>query len=473
MPLRLRLALWYGSLTTLIVTLVCGYSYAIHSRTHYDELDRVLHSVATHVRTELMAKHTTETEADVIASAPLLGAGIRLLDQDGRIRAESGPAGAMPTFDVPALFRARHERTYPAVARLVPALHRPDHAPGRFGLLRGYDTGERLRVYVEALPADEGFLVATMPLVHIDAAVLGFGNLMLTMALTAGLLAFSVGWLLARRALRPVATLTDAAAAIAKSRSFSRRVVDGASRDELGQLARTFNGMLASLEDAYESQLRFVSAASHELRAPLTVIQANLDLLRTAPMPDSDREIALAEASSEAGRMARLVADLLALARADAGVPIRKDPVELDRIVVDVLGEARHLARGQRMELTRVEPVTVRGDADRLKQLFLNLVENAIKYTPTNGHVTVSLERGGAEAIVVIRDDGVGIDASELPRVFERFYRADPARSRHPGGSGLGLSIAQWVATEHGGKIAIESRLGDGTSATVRLPAVE
>ena len=113
------------------------------------------------------------------------------------------------------------------------------------------------------------------------------------------------------------------------------------------------------------------------------------------------------------------------------------------------------------------------GDADRLKQLFLNLVENAIKYTPTDGHVTVSLEREGAEAIVVVRDDGVGIGANDLPRVFERFYRADPARSRDPGGSGLGLSIAQWVASEHGGSLALESRLGEGTAVTVRLPAEE
>ena len=169
--------------------------------------------------------------------------------------------------------------------------------------------------------------------------------------------------------------------------------------------------------------------------------------------------------------MARLVGDLLALARADAGVPIRKDPVELDRIVVDVLGEARHLARGQRVELTRVEPVTVRGDADRLKQLFLNLVENAIKYTQTDGHVSVSIARDGSDAVVAVRDDGVGIDAADLPRVFERFYRADRARSRDPGGSGLGLSIAQWVAGEHGGSLALESRLGEGTMVTVRLPA--
>jgi two-component system OmpR family sensor kinase len=115
--------------------------------------------------------------------------------------------------------------------------------------------------------------------------------------------------------------------------------------------------------------------------------------------------------------------------------------------------------------------MTVLGDADRLKQLFLNLVENAIKYTPPGGQVSVSITRDGSDSIVVVRDDGVGIDATDLPRVFERFYRADPARSRNPGGSGLGLSIAQWVASEHGGSLALDSRLGEGTTVTVRLPA--
>lgn len=468
MSLRLRLALWYGSLTTLIVALVCGYSYAIHSRTHYDELDRVLHSVATHVRTELSASPTART--DVLTSSLLLGAGIRILDRDGRVREQSSAARLAPSADVQSLLRRPYQRPYSAIATLVPALHRPDHAPGRFGLLSD-GTGTRTRAYVEALPDSEGFLVATMPLAHIDAAVHGFASLMVTMALTAGLLAFGVGWLLARRALRPVATLTDAAAAIATSREFSRRVTDGSSRDELGQLARTFNTMLGSLQEAYESQLRFVSAASHELRAPLTVIQANLDLLRAAPMPASERALALGEAASEAGRMSRLVADLLALARADAGVPIRRDLVELDRIVLDVLGEARHLTNGQRLQLSDVEPLTVRGDADRLKQLFLNLVENAIKYTPADKHVTVSVARDHQQAVVVIRDEGLGIAPDDLPRVFERFYRGDPARSRDPGGSGLGLSIAQWVASEHGGTLTLASRLGAGTSVTVRLPA--
>ena len=466
MSLRLRLALWYGSLTTLIVALVCGYSYAVHSRTHYDELDRLLHGVTAHVRAERSTSVTGSS--GVLEPALLLGATIRVFDRDGRLRERTGGADSTSVADVRRVGTRKSQRPYPLVAALVPALHRPSHAPGRFDMMVGA-RGDRTRLYVETLP-DGGYIITTMPLAHLDDAVRGFGHLMFAMALAAGVLAFSVGWLVARRALRPVATMTATAAAIASSRHFSRRVPDAPTHDELGRLAHTFNVMLTSLQETYDSQVRFVSAASHELRAPLTVIQANLDLLRTAPMPQAEREVALGEASSEAHRMARLVADLLALARADAGVPLKHDPVELDRLVLDVLGEARHLARGQRIQVVKVEPTMVRGDQDRLRQLFLNLVENSLKYTATSGHVTVSIGREGTNATVVIRDDGVGIGAADLPHVFDRFYRADPARSRDPGGSGLGLSIAKWVASEHGGSLELESRLGVGTSVTVRLP---
>ena len=467
MSLRLRLALWYGSLTTLVVAFVCAYSYAVHSRTHYDELDRVLHGVAAHVGAELATAPSQPNE--VLDASLLLGTGIRILDRGGRVREQSRNATLVPPIELSRLLTSPYVRPYSAIAALAPALHMPEDAPGRFGALIDAHHN-RFRVYIEPLADGSGYLAATMPLSHIDGAVRGFARLMLAMALVGGLVAFSAGWIVARRALSPVTTLTNAAAAIAASRQFSQRVADGRGHDELGRLAHTFNAMLASLQDAYESQVRFVSAASHELRAPLTVIQANLDLLHAKRMTELERDTAVVEASAEAGRMARIVGDLLVLARADAGVPIRRESVELDRVVLEVIGEARHLARGQRMEVTHVEPVLVRGDSDRLKQLFLNLVENAIKYTPPTGHIRVAIAKRERKAVVEIRDTGVGISADDLPRVFERFFRADPARSRDPGGSGLGLSIAQWVAAEHAGSIEVASRLGEGTTVTVRLP---
>jgi signal transduction histidine kinase len=187
-------------------------------------------------------------------------------------------------------------------------------------------------------------------------------------------------------------------------------------------------------------------------------------------MSDVDRQESLVEAEREAQRLTRLVADLLALARADAGVVIKQDPIDLDALVLEVFRSARQLAHGQQLHVDPFEPVRMPGDGDRLKQLLLILLDNALKYTPADGSVTIGLRRQGDTVEILVRDTGVGIAPKDLPQVFERFYRADPARSRDPGGTGLGLSIAQWIAEQHGGGIAIESALGVGTTATVRLP---
>ncbi len=467
MSLRLRLALWYGSLTTFVVVLICGYSYAIHSRAHYDELDRVLHGIAAHVGAELA---TTPSQRDEVLNASLLlGTGIRILDRGGQIQGQSRNAASVPAVDLHQMLTVPYLRPYSAIAALAPTLHMALDAGGYFSLLTDTD-GNRVRVYVEPLRDGSGYLVATLPLSHIDAAVQGFARLMIALVLGGVVVAFGAGWIVACRVLCPITILTNAAAAISESRQFSQRVADGNGRDELARLARTFNAMLASLEDAYESQVRFVSAASHELRAPLTVIQANLDLLQAAKGSEADQITAISEASAEAQRMARLVADLLLLARADAGVPIRREPVELDHLVLEVLGELRHLKCGQRLEVTAIEPSIVRGDRDRLKQLFLNVIENAIKYTLPTGIIRVSITHRGREAFVLVRDTGVGIAPDDVPRVFERFFRADPARLRDPGGSGLGLAIAQWAAAEHGGTIEMASHLGEGTTVFISLP---
>jgi signal transduction histidine kinase len=228
--------------------------------------------------------------------------------------------------------------------------------------------------------------------------------------------------------------------------------------------------MLESLDEAYRAQQRFVSDASHELRAPLTIIQANLDLVERMPdLPADERNQAFAEAGREARRLSLLVADLLALARADAGVPLQHRPVELDRVLLDAVGDARLLARGQQVEIDAIEPVIVDGDPDRLKQLLIILLDNAMKYTPAGGRVGVALRRDGRYASVTVVDSGIGIAPADLPRVFERFYRADLARSRDPGGTGLGLSIARWIAQQHGGDVTLSSEPGRGTTAVARL----
>ncbi len=471
MSLRLRLALWYGGLAGLLILAVCAYSYAVHGRAHYDDTDAVLATWAEHVAAELEAAHTPEEEAAILRSSLPLGFAMRIQALDGTVRRQSSNAGDAPRVSIPKIAQASPP-PYPVLARLAPALHPASHyrGHGTFGLVNGT---ERWRVYARSLPSGE-YLVAVASLEMIDASVGRFGLLMLLMAVVGAAVTFLAGWFVAASALRPVATLTDTASAIARSREFSRRVPGGsmpAARDELGRLGATFNDMLGSLEQAYSAQQRFVSDASHELRAPLTSIQANLELLRTRrDMSKQERERATEEAWREASRLARLVADLLALARADAGMPLRREPVELDRVLMDVIGEARHLQTGQHLEIANLDPVTVTGDADRIKQLLLVLVDNALKYTPRTGRVTVGLARQGPWAEFTVRDTGIGIPATDIDRVFERFYRADPARTRDPGGTGLGLSIASWIATQHGGAVRLDSEPGQGTVATVRLP---
>ena len=229
----------------------------------------------------------------------------------------------------------------------------------------------------------------------------------------------------------------------------------------------------ATLRRVNEAQKRFVGDAAHELRAPLTSIQGNLGLLRRFEnMELSERRAAVDDAYLEASRLGRLVTDMLALARGDSGENLRREPLHFDELLSESLRQASHLAHQHRLELEKFTHCVIEGDRDRLKQLTLILLENALKYTPPGGSVRVSLQCNPEWSTLKVADSGVGIAADDLPHVFERFYRADKGRARgsDPGGTGLGLPIAQWIVAQHGGEITLESSVGVGTTATVRLP---
>jgi signal transduction histidine kinase len=294
--------------------------------------------------------------------------------------------------------------------------------------------------------------------------------------------------------------MTQAARRIGAER-LAERLEGAEADDELGRLAHTLNEMLARLEAGFAQVRRFSADASHELRTPLTILKGEIEVaLRSAREP-AEYERVLASALEEVERMARMVDDLLMLSRADAGA-LRWDRglVELDRLVEDVAKQGEALGRGRAIQVAiqSLEPLIVNGDEQRLRQLLLNLVDNAVKYTPQGGRVTLSLRRaGGASgypvtpqpeaspdspiarfpdrptpewAEIAVRDTGVGIPAESLPRIFERFYRVDDARSRDAGGTGLGLCIARTIAEAHGGGIEVESVPGAGSTFTVRLP---
>ncbi len=227
-----------------------------------------------------------------------------------------------------------------------------------------------------------------------------------------------------------------------------------------------------TLRRILDAQKRFVGDAAHELRAPLTSIQGNLELLRRYPnMPAVDRFETTEDAYREAARLGRLVNDLLALARGDAGEDLRLEPILLHELVGESLRNAQHLTKNHRFELLSLNHCTVEADHDRLQQLMLILLENAIKYTPDGGFIRVSLDCDPEWAEIRVQDSGIGISSEHLEKVFERFYRVDKGRPRgtDPGGTGLGLPIAKWIVAQHGGEIRLESAPNIGTLAIVRL----
>ncbi|MCX7669523.1 MAG: cell wall metabolism sensor histidine kinase WalK, partial [Anaerolineae bacterium] len=210
---------------------------------------------------------------------------------------------------------------------------------------------------------------------------------------------------------------------------------------------------------------------SHDLRTPLTTIQGNVDLLRRGAADDPQlRNEALRAIADETARMRRMVSDLLLLAQADAGLKLQRQPVELDTLLLEVYRQAQVMA-GDRLtvHLGAEDQALVLGDPDRLRQLLLNLVDNALKYTPAGGEVTLTLRRRDGWVQVIVEDTGIGISPEDLPHIFERHYRADRSRSRS-GGHGLGLAIAQWIAQAHDGRIEVTSELGKGSRFTVWLP---
>ncbi len=222
-----------------------------------------------------------------------------------------------------------------------------------------------------------------------------------------------------------------------------------------------------------ESQRRFLADAAHELRAPLAVIQGNLEVLERFPnMTTEERKDAINESACESVRLGRLANDLLALARGDAGDGLQLKRLELVPIIEQTLREAAHLASGRSLEHSMLEPCTILGDADKLKQLILILLDNALKYAPEAGRVWLELKHVDNHAEIRISNTGQGISQDDLKRVFERFYRTDTSRSRQTGGTGLGLSIARWIGEQHGGTVELESELGATTTAIVRLPLV-
>lgn len=282
-------------------------------------------------------------------------------------------------------------------------------------------------------------------------------------------------YLIAGRAFRPIDRIIDQVEAITDGRSLHRRLVIGAAGEELIRLSSTLNAFIERIESSFGALRRFTADASHELKTPLAVMRADVERAMSPTSSETDQAVALEEALQQVKRMADLVDSLLTLARADEGrFDLYREPVELAPLAREVVETARLLGEDAGLVILaeRLENAEVLGDLTRLRQLFLNLVTNAIKYTPRGGTVEISLQREEGVVRFAVRDTGIGIAAADLPYVFERFWRADRVRSRasERGGFGLGLAISQWIAQAHGGSLDVQSRLGRGSTFTVTLP---
>jgi signal transduction histidine kinase len=333
----------------------------------------------------------------------------------------------------------------------------------------------------------------------VDETVVQLHVLIITLGLVVFVIGLVGGWAITANVLRPLAGITKTARNIVAAvhgthvGSLSQRVQRPRGHDEMVQVIDTFNEMLDSLESATKAQRRFIADASHELRAPLTSVQGNLAFLQRYldDMPAEERRAVLHGAYEDTLRLARLVDELLLLARADASsdtvaiidankeVAEQKigDVIDLDHTLLQLIRQLRgrlSLDESQlKLKVGHIEPVRVRGDEESIRRIMLILLDNAIKYTQGKGEdgaglITVSVERKQNEGVFHVQDTGIGIDPSDLPHIFERFYRADRARSQH--GTGLGLSIANTLAEQLGGRITAESVPGEGSTFSVWLP---
>ena len=310
-----------------------------------------------------------------------------------------------------------------------------------------------------------------MSLERVDQARARFVLVSVTLAPLALLAAALGGWLLAGRALAPVDAMVAATRRIS-AEDLSLRLAGHERDDELGRLATVLNDMLGRLERSFTAARQFSADAAHELRTPLTILKGEIEVaLRTAP-PEAEFRATLASCLEEVNRLAALIEDLLFLARADAEVvPLPAEPVDLTALVADAALGVEALAAPAGIALVSdvpLYPVTVRGSAPLLFRVVFNLAENAIKYAGAGRRVTLALRAARADAVLTVRDNGPGIAAAEQARIFDLFYRADPARER--GGTGLGLPLARSIVRLHGGEITVESTAGQGTCFRVRLP---
>ncbi len=458
--IRVRLTIWYGCGLALIMILFASALYLVMSRALEDQIDHSLEDAAMAAARSLEEHRfgpflLLDDLAQAFPELALLDKFFQIFGPQGQITLQSANITTrnIPLSESAMQAALQGEATYESVrfqgGISIRLLSYPiKHGETLVNILR---VGTSLRPVEEMLNRLVFVLLIGSPLAVIVSM---FG-----------------GWFLAGRALRPVDIITLAAQRIAAGDLTQR--IHTTSADEIGRLASTFNDMIARLEASIRQIRQFSADASHELRTPLTITKGETELaLRKERTPEVYREV-LESNLEEIDRMSRIVDELLFLSRADLGeIKIAKEPVQLDQLVQEIQHQAIVLGKDREVEtvLGTLEPTQVVGDEWRLRELFLNIVDNAIKYSQEKGTVEINLEHANGMAKISVQDNGIGISPDEQKLVFDRFFRSDTARAHAQKGTGLGLAICKWIAETHQGQIQVESTPGQGSRFTIFLP---
>lgn len=460
MYIRTRLTLWFLLILVLVLAAFSVTIYQLTDRNLLGGIEQDVRHQATIIRATIHPCVGTATlcvpELDVFNSPDVF---LQVQDPHGTVLASSGNLG---------------NRTLPLIHDAIASDRVKEVRVGNIPLFvygQPVMVNHQLRGYIIVAQSPMTIYLALHQLEYF--LFLGF---IVTVILT-----ILVVWLLVRQAMHPLEHLASTATEIAVSKDHSRRLSPRKRADEISNLAHSMNGMLQALEDAYQEmqkvndlQRHFLIDVSHELRTPLTIMLSSLDLMKKVGATDPEFQVSSLECIRvEAERMARMVTQLLMLARSDATVTAAYEPVLVQDIVADLCNQRRPNADEPSLEchdLQLLEGVLVWGNPDYLKQLFLILLDNAFKYTPATGRVEIVASLNGGTVTVTVADTGIGIPPDDLPRIFDRFQRAENARIHS--GAGLGLAIAQRIVEQHGGKIAVESTLGHGSRFIVTLPGL-
>lgn len=452
MSLRLRLTLLYSTLMGAILLVISAAVTLVITALLLNQVDETLDAAQQVVINKIEVTQLGQIESKLVPTDVASNVYMQIWGLNGDMQSSFGTLnsfGAIPF----------HE-----------AGLRVDH-PGFYDL-----TGPDWHIRVLNIPlVQNGYKVATLQLASkldgVDAARKSLTDILSIIWIVAVLFSGMAVWVTMGQTLKPLGAITETVEQINRADDLSRRIpYSGPDDDEIGSMVGSFNQTLERLEVLFTSQQRLLADVSHELRTPLTVIKGNVDLMRRMKSLDAE---SLASIDQEAGRLTRLVGSLLLLAQAESGkLALIMTKIELDLLLTEVFQEMSILAGGKvHVHLNEIDQVYVNGDRDRLKQVFINLVANAIQYTPQGGDVYLSLEKTKGQARVIVRDTGPGIPGEDLPHIFERFYRAEKSRTRgKTTGFGLGLSIANWIVEKHGGRIEVVSQEGKGTTFAIWLP---